>query len=110
MAYYETVFIARQDLSEKQNEALAKDMTEIVKKNGGEVKNTEYWGLRSLAYQINNNKKGHYTLFHIDGEAKASHELERQLRQHEDVLRYMTIRLDELPQEESVILRKGEAA
>ena len=109
MALYETVFVTRQDLSEKQTKDLTEEMNKIIETNGGKVVNSEYWGLRTLAYQIKNNKKGHYTLFHIDGEPKAKDELERQLRQHDDILRFLSVRIDELPKEASPLM-KGEAA
>ena len=105
MAFYETVFIARQDISAKQAEELASKYSEVVNDNGGSVKRTENWGLRNLAYKINKNKKGHYTMFHFDAETAAITEMERLMRIDEDVLRYMTIRLDELPTEESVMMK-----
>lgn len=115
MAYYETIFIVRQDLSEKQVETLTTEYTKILADNGAKVARTENWGLRSLAYRIRKNRKGHYVMFHIDGEHDAVAELERQMRLGEDVLRFMTIRMDELPTEPSVMVRKndydkGEAA
>lgn len=113
MPLYETVFITRQDLSQGQNDDLAKQMKQIVQDNGGKIANTEYWGLRQMAYKINKNKKGHYTLFHIDGPAVAKDELERNLRISEDVLRFLTVRIEKLPEGQSAILRKekeGEAA
>jgi small subunit ribosomal protein S6 len=113
MPLYETVFVTRQDLSQGQNDDLAKRMTQIVQDNGGKIANTEYWGLRQLAYKINKNKKGHYTLFHIEGPAIAKEELERNLRISEDVLRFITVRIEKLPESQSALLRKkdeGEAA
>lgn len=113
MPLYETVFITRQDLSQGQNDDLAKQMQQIVQDNGGKIANTEYWGLRQLAYKINKNKKGHYTLFHIDGPSIAKDEMERQMRISDDVLRFMSVRLDTLPEGQSALLRKdkeGEAA
>lgn len=103
--FYETVFIARQDLSEKQVQDLTKDYEKLIKDNGGKVVNTESWGLRSFAYRIRKNRKGHYTMFHIDGPAAAVLEMERQMRLNEDVLRYLTIRIDEIPTEPSVMVR-----
>ncbi len=113
MPLYETVFVTRQDLSQGQNDDFAKKMQSIVKDAGGKVANTEYWGLRQLAYKINKNKKGHYTLIHTDGPSAAKDELERNLRLSEDVLRFLTVRIEKLPQGSSPILRKkdeGEAA
>lgn len=113
MPLYETVFITRQDLSVGQNEELAKQMQQFVQDNGGKVANTEFWGVRQMAYKINKNKKGHYTLFHIDGPSVSKDELERNLRLNEDVLRFMTVKIDKLPEGPSALLRKekeGEAA
>jgi small subunit ribosomal protein S6 len=113
MPIYETVYITRADLTPSQNDELVNRMTEIVKKNGGAVKNKEYWGLRTLAYQINKGRKGHYTMLHLDAPAPAKAELERNLRLEEDVLRFMTIKLDELPKGQSPMMKRqheGEAA
>lgn len=113
MPLYETVFITRQDLSTGQNEELAKQMQQIVQDNGGKIANTEFWGLRQMAYKINKNKKGHYTLFHVDGPSVAKDELERNLRLSDDVLRFLTVKIEKLPEGPSAILRKekeGEAA
>lgn len=113
MPLYETVFITRQDLSVGQNEDLAKTMQQFVQDNGGKIANTEFWGVRQMAYKIKKNKKGHYTLFHIDGPSAAKDELERNLRLNEDVLRFMTVKIDTLPEGQSALLRKdkeGEAA
>lgn len=105
MPLYETVFIARQDISAKAAEDLAKAFGKIVNDNGGEVKKTESWGLRTLAYRIKKNRKGHYALIHSDAPAKAIAEMERNMRLNEDVLRYMTVRIDELPEGPSPILK-----
>jgi small subunit ribosomal protein S6 len=106
MALYETVFIVRQDLSAKQVEDLAKNFSKIVNDNGGQTKKTESWGLRNLAYRIKKNRKGHYTLMHFDAPAKAIAEMERNIRINEDVLRYMTVSIDKLPEGPSPILRQ----
>jgi small subunit ribosomal protein S6 len=108
MALYETVFIARQDVSAKQVEDMAKAFGKVVNDNGGEVKKTESWGLRTLAYKIKKNRKGHYTLFHLEAPAKAVVELERQMRLNEDVLRYMTVSIDKLPEGPSAILKQSD--
>lgn len=105
MALYETVFIARQDVSAKQVEDYAKAFGKIVNDNGGEVKNTESWGLRNLAYKIKKNRKGHYTLMHINATPKAIAELERNIRLNEDVIRFMTVRIEKLPEGPSAILK-----
>lgn len=108
MPLYETVFIARQDVSAKQVEDMAKTFGKVVNDNGGEVKRTESWGLRTLAYKIKKNRKGHYTLFHLDAPAKAVAELERNMRLNEDVLRYMTVSIDKLPEGPSAILKQSD--
>ncbi|HEC00330.1 MAG TPA: 30S ribosomal protein S6, partial [Sphingomonadales bacterium] len=82
-----------------------KDLTKIVEDNGGKVTKTEQWGLRSLAYRIKKYKKGHYVLLNIDGSTDAISELERNERLHEDVVRFMTIRVEELEEGDSVVLR-----
>ena len=96
MPLYENVFIARQDISGAQVEALADSFTQLVGEQGGEVKKREYWGLRNLAYRMNKNRKGHYVLFNIDAPPAAIAELERTMRISEDVLRYLTLRVNQL--------------
>ena len=108
MAYYENVFIARQDISATQVEGLTETFSKVISDNGGSVVNTESWGLRTLAYRIKKNRKGHYVMFHIDAPAPAVHEMERQMRINEDVLRYMTIKVDELENEPSIIMRNAQ--
>ncbi len=105
MAFYEHIFIARQDIQPQQVEAITTELTKIVEDNGGKVTKTEQWGLRSLAYRIKKYKKGHYVLLNIDGSADAISELERNERLHEDVIRFMTIRVEELEAGDSVVLR-----
>ena len=105
LAYYESVFIARQDISATQVEGLTETFSKVISDNGGSIANTESWGLRTLAYRIKKNRKGHYVMFHIDAPAPAVHEMERQMRINEDVLRYMTIRVDELEEGPSAIMR-----
>lgn len=95
MPLYESVYIARPDISSTQVEALTADMTKIVEDNGGKVTKEEYWGLKSLAYRIKKNRKGHYSLLNIDAPPAALTEMERNMRIHEDILRYMSIRVDE---------------
>lgn len=106
MPYYETVFIARQDLSDAQVKSLTETCEKIIKDGKGKVAKTESWGLRTLAYKINKSKKGHYVLIETDTPAPAIIELERTLRLNEDVLRYMTIKLDEPTKAQSKILDK----
>jgi small subunit ribosomal protein S6 len=108
MPLYETVFIVRQDLSAKQVEDLAKGFGQIVNDNGGSTKRTESWGLRNLAYRIKKNRKGHYTLMHFDAPPKAIAEMERNIRINEDVLRYMTVSIEKLPEGPSPILRQSD--
>lgn len=102
MATYETVMIARPDISAQQVEQLNEHFTNLIKENGGEVKKTEYWGLRSLSYRIKKSRKGHYVLHNLDAPAPAVQEMERQMRLHDDVLRYMTVKVDELEEGPSV--------
>jgi small subunit ribosomal protein S6 len=108
MPLYETVFIARQDVSAKHVEDLAKNFSKIVNDNGGETKRTESWGLRNLAYRIKKNRKGHYTLFHFDAPAKAITEMERLMRLNEDVLRFQTVAIEKLPEGPSAILKQSD--
>lgn len=95
MALYEHVFLARQDLSPQQVDELVENFKGIVSANGGSVGRVENWGLKSLAYRINKNRKAYYTLMDITAPAAAVSEMERQMRISEDVLRYMTIRVEE---------------
>ncbi len=105
MPYYESVFIARPDISAAQVEALTESMSAIVTEGGGKAAQTEYWGLKSLAYRIKKNRKGHYTMLSLDAPAPAVKEFERNMRLNEDVLRLMTIRVDELDAEPSVMMK-----
>jgi small subunit ribosomal protein S6 len=108
MPLYENVFIARQDISGAQVDALADQFTQLITEHGGEIKKRENWGLRNLAYRMNKNRKGHYVLFNIDAPSPAVAELERTMRINEDVLRYLTIRVDELEEGPSpVMLNRG---
>ena len=108
MALYEHVFLARQDLAQAQVDALAEAATKIVEDMDGKVVKTETWGLRSLAYRIAKNRKAHYVMLEIDAPGAVVAELERQTQINEDVIRYMTIKVDELEQGPSVMMRKGE--
>ncbi len=108
MPYYESIFIARQDIPATQVEALASQFADIVKANGGAVKKTEQWGLRNLAYRIRKNKKGHYVMFNLDAPAAAVNEMERNMRLHEDILRFLTVKVDELEEGPSVMMRRDE--
>lgn len=106
MTYYEHVFVARPDISPQQVEALVEDITKIIEGENGTVGKTEYWGLRNLAYPINKVRKGHYSLMNIDAPAAAVQELERRLRINDDVMRHMTIRVEELSDEPSPIVAR----
>ena len=108
MPLYEHVFLARQDLSQSQVDALAAQATEIVEKNEGKVTKTETWGLKSLAYKIDRNRKAHFVLLNIEAPGTVVEELERQTRINEDVIRYMTVRVDEHEDGPSVMMRKNE--
>jgi small subunit ribosomal protein S6 len=108
MAYYEHVLIARQDISPQQVDALVEDITRTIQEQGGTVGKTEYWGLRNLAYRVRKNRKGHYCLLNIDAPAAAVHELERRQRINEDVLRFITVRVDALDEEPSPVLARRE--
>jgi len=94
MSLYESVVIARQDISATQVEALMDQMTTVLSELGAEVKKREMWGLRNLSYRVKKNRKGHYVLLNIDGPSTAVDEYERQMRLNEDILRYMTVRVD----------------
>ena len=108
MPFYENVFIARQDLAPQQAEALATTFSEVITAEGGKVAKTEYWGLRNLSFAIKKNRKGHYTLLNLDAPAAAVAELERQMRIHEDVLRYLTVQVEELEEGPSAMLQRRE--
>ena len=106
MAFYEHVVISRQDISPQQAEALNDQIKGIIEEHGGAVAKIEYWGLRNLTYRIRKNRKGHYSLLALDAPPAAVKELERQLSINEDVLRYLTIRVEELDLELSPILAR----
>ncbi len=107
MAFYEHVVVTRPDISPQQVDALVEDITKIVAERKGKVSKTEYWGLRNLAYPIKKSRKAHYSLLNIDAPGEAIHELERRHRINEDVLRFLTVKVDKLNEEPSpVIARK----
>jgi small subunit ribosomal protein S6 len=108
MALYEHVFLARQDLAQAQVDALAEAATKIITDNQGKVVKTETWGLRSLAYRIAKNRKAHYVMLEIDAPAGVVAELERQTQINEDVIRFMTVKVDELEAGPSAMMRKQE--
>ena len=104
MSLYEHVFICRQDISQQQVEGLTEKLTAILSEQGGSVEKTEYWGLRSLAYRVKKNRKGHYSLLNITADHSAISEMERQMSLNDDILRFMTIRVDEHDTEPSAPL------
>ena len=108
MPLYEHVFLARQDLAQAQVDALAENATKIIADNGGKVVKPENWGLRGLAYRIAKNRKAHYVMLDIDAPAPALAELERQTGINEDIIRFMTIRVDEHEQGPSAMMRKSD--
>ena len=108
MALYEHVFLARQDLAQAQVDTLAENATQIIEGLGGKIVKTETWGLRGLAYKIAKNRKAHYVMLEIDGPAAAITELERQIAINEDIIRYMTVRVDEHEAGPSAMMRRNE--
>ena len=104
MALYECVYIARQDISATQVEGLTEQFTSIISENGGSVAKTEYWGLRNLAYKVKKNRKGHYVLLNLDAPHAAIKEVERIMSLNEDVLRTLTVSVDELEEGPSVVM------
>ncbi len=105
MPLYENVFLVRPDVSASQVEALAKEFSMIIEEGGGTVPKIEQWGLRTLAYRLKKNRKAHYVLMNLDAPTGAVHEMERNMRIHEDVLRHLTIRMEELEEGPSVIMQ-----
>jgi small subunit ribosomal protein S6 len=106
MALYEHIFLARQDVSAQQVEELTNALTEVLVAGGGKVTKNEYWGLKSLSYRIRKNRKAHYSLLNIDAPSAAVAEMERQMRINEDILRFMTVRVDELEEGPSAMMQK----
>lgn len=105
MTCYETVFIARQDIATPQVDALADTFQKAIEDLGGKVSKRESWGLRALAYRIKKNRKGHYVLLNIDSPPAAIQEMERQMRINEDVLRYLTVRVEQLEEGPSAMMQ-----
>jgi len=108
MPLYEHVFLARQDASPQQVEELTTQIAGIVSQLGGKVTKTENWGVRSLTYRINKNRKAHFVLLNIDAPSAAVAEVERQERINEDVIRYLSVRVDELEEGPSAMMRKAD--
>lgn len=107
MPLYECVLIARSDVTPQQVEGLADQMAAVIGEGGGSVGKKEYWGLRNLAYRIKKNRKGHYLLMNIDAPPPAVTEMERQLRLNEDILRFLTVRVEALEEGPSAIVTRG---
>jgi small subunit ribosomal protein S6 len=106
MPLYEHVFLARQDVTSQQVEALAAQYKEVIEANGGSVAKIEPWGLKSIAFRVRKNRKAHYTLMNIDAPSAAVAEMERQMSINEDILRYMTVRVEALEEGPSAMLQK----
>ena len=106
MALYEHVFLARQDITPQQVDALVEQYKGVLEANGGKVGRVENWGLKSLTYRIKKNRKAHYVLMDIDAPAAAVHEIERQMRINEDILRYMTIAVEKHEEGASAMMQK----
>ncbi len=106
MPLYEHIFMARQDVTPQQVETMVDQYKGVIEQNGGTVEKTEMWGVKSLAYRIKKNRKAHFTMFNLNAPAPAVAEMERQMRINEDILRFMTIKVEELETEPSVMMQK----
>jgi len=106
MALYEHVFISRQDLSNAQAESLVEHFGTVLADNGGKVVESEYWGVKTMAYKINKNRKGHYAFLKTDAPSDAVQEMERLMRLHDDVMRVLTIKVEEHAEGPSVQMQK----
>ena len=106
MPLYEHIYLARQDVSAQQVEGITEALKSTIESGGGSVGKVEYWGLKSLAFRIKKNRKAHYSLLNIEAPAEAVHEMERQMRIDDNILRFMTIRGEELEEEPSVMMQK----
>ena len=104
MRLYESVFIARQDISKGQVDALCEEFEGIITAGGGKILKKEYWGLKTLAYRIKKNRKGHYIMFNLEADAATMDEYDRKLGLNEDVIRVLTIKLDEMDEEPSIMM------
>ena len=105
MPFYENIFIARQDISSAQVDALTDQFTKLLTENGGNIAKKEYWGLRNLAYRIKKNRKGHYVLLNVEAPPAAMQEMERVMGLNEDVLRFLTVRIDALEEGPSAMMQ-----
>ena len=108
MALYEHVFLARQDVSQTQVEALTKEFSEIIEQGQGKVTKTEYWGLKSLTFKIKKNRKAHYSLINIDAPSAAVNEMERRMGLHPDIIRFITVKVEVHETEPSAQMRKSD--
>ena len=104
MALYESVIIGRQDLTNNQFETLIDEFTSVIKSHDGEIKKTEYWGIRNLAYKINKNRKAHYYMLNISSSPETISEYERLLGLHEDIIRFLTVKIDKVDENPSLLM------
>ena len=104
MALYESVIIGRQDLTNSQFETLIDEFTSVIKSHDGEIKKTEYWGIRNLAYKINKNRKAHYYMLNISSSPETISEYERLLGLHEDIIRFLTMKIDKVDESPSLLM------
>lgn len=104
MALYESVIIGRQDLTNSQFEALIEEFISVIKSHDGEIKKTEYWGIRNLAYKINKNRKAHYYMLNISSSPETISEYERLLGLHEDIIRFLTVKIDKVDENPSLLM------
>lgn len=104
MPFYEIVFITRQDITPKEVDSITSNISKVLEENGGKIARKEYWGLRTLAYKIKKNAKGHYVMLHIESEFPAIAEIERIMKFNESIIRRVTFKLDELPAEDSSLM------
>ncbi len=106
MPLYEHVFLARQDVTSQQVEGMVDQFKGVIEQNGGKIAKTEMWGVKSLAFRIKKNRKAHFALFHLDAPPTAVAEMERQMRINEDILRFLTLKVEALEEEPSVMMQK----
>ena len=106
MPLYEHIFMARQDVTPQQVEAMVDQYKGVIEQNGGTVEKTEMWGVKSLAYRIKKNRKAHFAMFNLNAPPAALAEMERQMRINEDILRFMTVRVETLESDPSVMMQK----
>ncbi|MDH4981608.1 30S ribosomal protein S6 [Hyphomicrobium sp. D-2] len=108
MPLYEHVFLARQDVSNAQVETMTKEFTDLIEQGGGKVTKSEYWGVKSLAYKIKKNRKAHFSLLNIEAPSEAVAEMERRMGLSTEILRFLTIKVEEHETDPSVMMRKGD--